>query len=119
MASACARQPPPGAASGDAPRPRPRPTRASALREALLVSRPVVNLAQTGPGSWAGADSTGTYTVSCLRTGGDWVVSATRDKGSGARRLTPDEHHAKRAEATRCVRDTLEAVATTGRAAKG
>ena len=99
------------------PDPARRPARASVLREALLVSRPVVSLTQTGPGSWLGAGSSSTYSVTCLHTGADWVVSAIRDRGSGARRLMPGEHHAKRSDAIRCVRDTLEAVATTGRAA--
>ena len=47
------------------------------------------------------------------------MINATRDKGSGARRLAPATAHTKRAEAVRRIRSVLEAVATSDRLDKG
>jgi eukaryotic-like serine/threonine-protein kinase len=99
--------------------PARRPASASDLREALVTARPVVDLAQIGPGSWHGNGDGIAFAITCLRKDGGWVVKATRDKGSGARRLAPDTVHTKRAGAVRCVQAVLEAVATRGRIDNG
>ena len=96
------------------PDPGHRPSNAARLREGLVSARPVVSFREIGPASWAGADSRGSYEVTCVNDADGWVVAATRDRGKGPRRLRPDVRCARTADATRCVRDTMEALATAG-----
>jgi hypothetical protein len=94
------------------PDPGRRPASAARLREALTSARPVVSLREVGPGSWAGTGNRGTHEVTCEKATRGWVVRATRDAGKGTRRLRPDVRCANTADATRCIRNTLEALAT-------
>ena len=96
------------------PDPGRRPASAARLREALTSARPVVSLREVGPGSWAGTGNRGTHEVTCEKVTDGWVVRATRDAGKGTRRLRPDVRCANTADATQCIRNTLEALATSG-----